>query len=311
MKNIYKSVYCLFVLTIFLNSTQKAHSNSLFFGDNFENGSLVIRLLAPLPPVVSTPVYYCQISTASPLTATASAGCTLLWYTVSSGGTSSTTAPTPSTATVGSTTYYVSQTDGVTESSRSSIVVNIVADNGSKILLLRYDPTLIAPADRFSSVYFDLTNTVGLPNQYTYSYTLPGGSSVSGTTGPTNLQVFGLMPGQSVTLTVSHTTYPCDRSVFTCTVPCITSTTPNFATIPPICFGSTHPVLRPTSPNGISGTWSPAVVSNTDSGNYVFTPNPILFPCATTQTLTVTVKPLVTTTFTSIPATVCQGTTYV
>jgi hypothetical protein len=35
------------------------------------------------------------------------------------------------------------------------------------------------------------------------------------------------------------------------------------------------------------------LVSNTVSGSYVFTPNPSLHPCATTQTLNVTVLPLI------------------
>jgi gliding motility-associated-like protein len=71
------------------------------------------------------------------------------------------------------------------------------------------------------------------------------------------------------------------------------------------------PVLGPTSPNGITGTWSPAIISNTTGGNYVFTPNNVLFPCATTQTLVVAITPLATPTFTTIPTTVCQNATAV
>ncbi len=63
--------------------------------------------------------------------------------------------------------------------------------------------------------------------------------------------------------------------------------TPNFAPIPAFCEGETAPVLLTTSPNGISGTWSPAVVSNTSGGTYVFTPT--AGQCANIQTLTVTV----------------------
>ncbi|WPR70220.1 T9SS type B sorting domain-containing protein [Flavobacterium sp. NG2] len=269
-----------------------------------------LDVLAPPAPVVNSPIYYCQNSVASPLTATALSGHTLIWYgTAATGGIPTTTAPTPSTNSVGTTTYYVSQTDGTAVSPRASIVVNVVADNGSKILLLRCDPTQIAAADKYSSVYFDWTNTLGLPNQYTYFYTVNGGPAVNGTTGPSNLQVFGLSPGQSVTLTLWHTTYPCDRSVITCTVPCSpTTVNPNFAPIPPICSGSVAPVLGPTSPNGISGTWSPAVINNTTSGSYVFTPNPVLFPCASTQTLNVTVLPVASPVFNGIPSTVCQNT---
>jgi Fungalysin metallopeptidase (M36)/PA domain/Ig-like domain CHU_C associated len=75
-----------------------------------------------LAPIVVTPIAYCQGATSIALTAT---GANLLWYTVSSGGVSSTTAPTPSTGTGGSITYYVSQTIGTCESPRAAIVVNV------------------------------------------------------------------------------------------------------------------------------------------------------------------------------------------
>ena len=78
----------------------------------------------PAAPGVTTPVAYCQNTTAVPLTAT---GSNLLWYTVPTGGTGSSTAPTPSTTTIGSTTYYVSQTVTGCESPRASITVIVNA----------------------------------------------------------------------------------------------------------------------------------------------------------------------------------------
>ena len=249
------------------------------------------NILAQTQPTVNSPVYYCQNSTAVPLTASASAGSTLIWYgTNSSGGTGSSNAPIPSTATVGTTSYYVSQTNGVTQSTRNSIVVNVVADNSSRILNFRCDPSQIATGDRYSSVFFDWSNTTGLPNQYTYSYSIDGGTVVTGTTVDSHLQVFGLSQGQSVTLTLQHTTYPCDRSFLTCTVPCLTLATPTFNPIAPICSAaSVVPVLPSSSLEGINGTWSPAVVSTTASGTYTFTPNPN--ECATTQIMNIVVNP--------------------
>ena len=47
---------------------------------------------------------------------------------------------------------------------------------------------------------------------------------------------------------------------------------PTFASIPPMCAGATPPVLPSISTNGISGTWNPAVIDNTTSGSYTFTP---------------------------------------
>jgi len=53
------------------------------------------------------------------------------------------------------------------------------------------------------------------------------------------------------------------------------------------CSGSVVPALNPTSPNGISGTWSPTVIDNAVTGNYIFTPNAGI--CASVVTLTVNI----------------------
>ncbi|MFZ1529384.1 MAG: alpha-amylase family glycosyl hydrolase [Ferruginibacter sp.] len=78
----------------------------------------------PSAPAVSSPVSYCQNTTAAALTAT---GTNLLWYTTATGGTGSATAPTPSTSSVGSVNYYVSQTSNGCEGPRATITVNITA----------------------------------------------------------------------------------------------------------------------------------------------------------------------------------------
>ena len=81
--------------------------------------------------------------------------------------------------------------------------------------------------------------------------------------------------------------------------------TSNFAAIPAFCVGTTAPTLATTSPNGVAGTWSPATISNTTSGSYVFTPTAV---CNIGQTLAVTVNPVATSNFAAIPA-LCAGTT--
>lgn len=82
----------------------------------------------PLPtaPVVNN-ISYCHNEIAIPLTAVASANCTLNWYSTPTGGTSSATSPTPATTTVGTTKYYVSQTITSTgcEGPRSEITVTV------------------------------------------------------------------------------------------------------------------------------------------------------------------------------------------
>jgi gliding motility-associated-like protein len=75
---------------------------------------------------------------------------------------------------------------------------------------------------------------------------------------------------------------------------------PTFSVIPAICANSTAPVLPSSSTNGFTGTWNPAIVSNTATGTYIFTPD--AGQCATTASLTVTVNPNILPTFNAIPA---------
>ncbi|HMI06256.1 MAG TPA: T9SS type B sorting domain-containing protein, partial [Flavobacterium sp.] len=79
---------------------------------------------------------------------------------------------------------------------------------------------------------------------------------------------------------------------------------PNFATALTICSGDTVPILNVTSPNGITGIWNPATVSNTASGSYIFTPNP--GQCASNLTLNVTVSNQVVPNF-ATTLTICSG----
>jgi len=62
---------------------------------------------------------------------------------------------------------------------------------------------------------------------------------------------------------------------------------PTFLSPAPICNGGTAPILPSTSLNGIVGTWSPAVVDNTQTATYTFTPTGN--QCAATTTLVITV----------------------
>ncbi|MFV8392648.1 T9SS type B sorting domain-containing protein [Flavobacterium sp. LB2P6] len=336
MEKFIKSFVFIFLITILSNSVLFAkndsitleyrsvdlvNNNSFFTLEKISNAKVALLPLTTAitefvffasPPTVTSPVYYCQNAAATALTATASSGGTLNWYgTNATGGTASVTAPTPSTVALGTTSYYVSETVGGVESTRSKIDVIVVANNGATILSFRCDASQILPADRTSSVFFDWANNPLISNSYNYTYTIQGASAVTGNTSVSHVQVFNMLPGQSATLTLSSATHPCVSSqTITCSVPCGTSTvTPNFPVIAPFCIGTPAPLLNPTSPNGITGTWSPAIISNTTSGSYVFTPNSTLFPCAATQTLNVIVTPLVTPTFTGIPATVCQNAT--
>ena len=65
-------------------------------------------------------------------------------------------------------------------------------------------------------------------------------------------------------------------------------TNPGFTSFS-ICSESIPPTLNQTSPNGITGTWSPSIVNNMTSGTYDF--NPDSNQCANAQTINVTVIP--------------------
>lgn len=78
-----------------------------------------------------------------------------------------------------------------------------------------------------------------------------------------------------------------------------------------ICAGSAVPTLSTSSSNvpAVTGTWSPAVISNTTSGTYVFTPTAGL--CASPFTLNVTVTPQTALQFNALPLnfSICVGST--
>jgi len=81
---------------------------------------------------------------------------------------------------------------------------------------------------------------------------------------------------------------------------------PAFAAIPSFCSGTVAPLLATTSPVGITGTWSPAIIDNAADGTYIFTPN--AGQCAITNTINVTILPSLTSDFAAIP-TICSGAT--
>jgi len=82
----------------------------------------------------------------------------------------------------------------------------------------------------------------------------------------------------------------------------VNSVTPTFTQLSSVCSGE-QIVLPSISNENISGTWSPAI-NNTATTTYTFTPN--ASQCASSQTMTVEVAPLITPTFPQISA-ICTG----
>ena len=164
-----------------------------------------------------------------------------------------------------------------------------------------------------SGVSYTPVSTSALINQATCSaggnatLTLTPGSetpySVSWNTTPvqTGLTASNLQPGDyiaTITDAASCTT------TYSLTISGVANTLPTFNNIPPICNGSVAPILPATSTNGITGTWSPATVSNTASGIYTFTPD--VGQCASTATMNITVNALTTPSFSPVPP-FCSG----
>ncbi len=300
MKEIFRSIVCLFLFFAFSNA--KVFAKSII-------SSYTLETLATAPPKVYSPVTYWQ-NCSKPLVAIPSGGGTLNWYTLPAGGLALPGAPTPNTTTIGSTiTYYVSQTITGVESIRVPIVVNVAADSGATILNFKCDPSQIPrysvdytpPATIDNTVLFDWSNNNAFISQtYICTYSIQGGTSVTefNPNNESHFIVTNLLPGQSVEFTLTSASHPCVPSQkITCSVSCRTSNvTPIFGVIPTSYCLNDIVVLPTTSTNNpsITGTWSPFPVDTSTMGatTYTFTPDPISFPCALKTPLTISVEPI-------------------
>ncbi len=79
--------------------------------------------------------------------------------------------------------------------------------------------------------------------------------------------------------------------------------TPTFTQQGPFCEGAAIPNLNTTSNEGVIGSWSPGI-DNTQTTTYTFTPD--AGQCSNTQTMEITIDPLVTPTFTQ-QGPFCEG----
>ena len=70
---------------------------------------------------------------------------------------------------------------------------------------------------------------------------------------------------------------------------------PNFVQVGPFCSGAPISPLPTSSTNGISGTWSPAI-NNAATTTYTFTPTLNTGECASTQTMSIIISPIITST---------------
>lgn len=105
----------------------------------------------------------------------------------------------------------------------------------------------------------------------------------------------------SITLTLTANG-PCPALTDQVTISIITQTLPTFNSQGPYCSGDPF-TLPSQSINGVFGTWSPTI-NNSASTSYTFTPNS--GQCASSTTLSITINPIVTPTFTQITP-ICSG----
>ncbi|KGO91964.1 T9SS type B sorting domain-containing protein [Flavobacterium subsaxonicum] len=209
----------------------------------------------PLPTApVAVDVEYCQNATALPLTATADAGSTLVWY---DGNTQLTGAPTPLTTVVGTKVYSVSQINAAgCESATTPVLVTI-------------NPT-ITPVTAFTlPATVCISAATVLPSLGT-GYTT--GGTYTATTGLTIDPVTGELDLTTTTAGDYAVTYTIPADAATCNVGSTTTVnitvTPLVATV--ATFSYTSPVCAGSSPTPIPAAgFTPGGVYSTDSTTLV------------------------------------------
>ncbi|MBN8857500.1 MAG: T9SS type A sorting domain-containing protein [Sphingobacteriales bacterium] len=125
-------------------------------------------------------------------------------------------------------------------------------------------------------------------------------SAASGNTWSTGATTQSITVTQSGTYTVTTGGTTCTATSEEVIVTVTANTIPTFNAIAPFCAGTQAPTLPASSVNGIAGTWSPAVISNMQSGTYTFTPTSAT-GCIASAQLPVTVMPAITPAFNAIP----------
>lgn len=146
--------------------------------------------------------------------------------------------------------------------------------------------------DSTSSVFGNDSFCGSFLNSSLFNTTLTNNGGLTGATisSSGNITVPAATPPGSYTLTyqLCQISNPSNCDTATVVIKVDPGETPEFNFPTAICGGSVPPVLPNISVNGISGTWSPATVSNVVSGNYTFTPTGL---CATVVTIPVTLIP--------------------
>jgi len=165
-------------------------------GANFTNA----KFFSVAAPTTTTASYtYCVGSNATALTAAASVGNTLRWYTQPTGGTYTTSAPTPSTSTAGTFMYYVSQANlNNDESPRIAMTITVnalpatptIAANGPTTFCTGGSVNLTSSASNGNLWSTNATTaTISVTTSGSYTVTVTDVNGCSSVSTPTSVNV--------------------------------------------------------------------------------------------------------------------------
>jgi|GEM_PF-3563644 len=136
-----------------------------------------------------------------------------------------------------------------------------------------------------------LTSTV--TPQFSLPTSICNGATAPALPGTSNNSISGTWVPSAISNTTngSYTFTPTSESCatnVTWNVSVTPNVTPQFSVPTTFCAGTAAPVLPTTSQNNVNGSWVPAVVNNTTSGTYTFTPDNGV--CALALAMNVTVQ---------------------
>jgi gliding motility-associated-like protein len=115
-------------------------------GCESQRAQVVFRVFPkPVPPIVSTPIFYCAGATSVPLTAN---GQNLRWFYAPVGGIASQLPPVPPTSVLDTFDYYVSQNNNGCESDRSHIHV-VIANRPNGLIVTDVNELCAGQVDSF------------------------------------------------------------------------------------------------------------------------------------------------------------------
>lgn len=246
----------------------------------------IVDVTPPAAPTSGGDQEACSQAPVQTLTAQASApaGSNVVWYDQATGGVQ----VTPELSAIGTITYYAESENNTT---------NCISSTRT--------PVTLTINETFPVIFtFETEIEYNEANPPVLSTSSEGANPVAGTWSPATIDTSVL--GETV-YTFTPDPGQCASAIQrTINITDPLKLTPTFNLPASICIGDVAPVLTSPSDNGITGSWSPAIVDNQADGSYTFTPDDLILNNTFTYNLTVTAQTVPT--FNGLPATsFCQG----